>query len=1528
MNKTIRTTNLVTRLVVFICILLSTAVLNKVQAQLTGLKNIPGDYATLAAAVTDLNAQGVGAGGVTFNLLAGNPQSVPAGGYVIGGVGSAILTGAGATSATKPAIFTGNLNILTSSAALVVGNLNDGIFKLIGADWITVQGFNMQENAANLVVTPAASNNMTEWGVALLYVSQTDGSQNNTIQNNTIALNKTYANSFGVYSNVRHSSTDVITLADITDAVTGPNHSNKIYSNAINNVSFGVVFIGSAVAANMDNANDIGGPSLATANIVTNYGGLGALTAFNGFPTTIVAGAYLNDQNNFNLSFNTFSSGPLNTAVALRGILTDYAAVPIGAITNNCNSNTVSFTQAGTGTFQCITTASTAGIAANVVLNLNQNFIINNAVTGVASALTIFGVANLGAFGTVNMNSNIVRANSSTATTGGFIAVTQQGAVINTANMNNNQIGDGVAGAANFTVATTGQINPILNTMAAATATVNINNNIIRGFTVVATGQVTAVSNQAAAVGVAINIKDNQIGVAGANCYTYSAATTAAFVPIFNSNGAATALLTITGNDIRGIVNNVTGSGAHLYIQNQTFTGSVNISNNTFTNIVANTTGSITFIGNSISRVATAVTTVNNNSIVGTYNKIGGGGTILFYNSFGISPSTASETNSGNNFSNMTFPGASTVTGWRCSDGSGVAGCPKTVTNNTFNNITCGTGTVNILQSSFGITGTITGNVITNITAGAAITGFTSSAGNNTISQNTITGMSSTLGAVVGLSITGAAGSTQSVTRNKIGNLQSANAAGTVNGILVSGGITVNLVNNLIGDLRAPLTTSTVDAIRGINITSTTLLSNINVYYNTIYINAQSSGANFHTSGLFHTFNTTATTATLDMRNNIIVNNSNANGTGLTVAFRRSAATNLNNYATTSNNNLFWAGGVGTCTTRFIYHDGTAGLQLAPFKALVAPRESASVTEDPRFVSTTATAGTFLHINPAIATQIESGAATIGSVTNDFDGDVRGATPDIGADEFAGIVAVACTGTPTAGTATATTPTVCNGQSATMCLSGQSPPLDVTIQWKSSLINGGPYTDVVCANANCYSTGVLAPGTYYFVAVVTCANSGLSSTSNQVTITISANPVAAITPSAPSICAGSSVVLTASGGTGYTWSPATGLNTTTGAVVTASPAVTTTYTVTVTDANGCSATATSTVTVSPSPTVTATATPASICSGGTSQLNALACLGIPSSSYTLSSLTGQTYTPLSGGGITIVNTNAQLTPTFGDATQDDGGIVVTLPFTFTYNCNTFTQMSMSTNGWVGAGNQGTIDAANSRAPGNFFTTTIPNNTIASWFKDMGANFPLGTGSMRHGLIGTGVYAFQWDNAVGSGFTDGSAILISFQVNIYGPTSIAPGRVELIYGPTVGAIAFAASQGIEDAIGGPTHFINAINGSNTLTTMSTVWPGNGNGFRFEPVVPTYAWSPATFLNNTAIPNPIATGVTSTTTYTVTVTAANGCTGTSAVTVTTNPIITITETDMSGIASNDGIICAGSSATLTASGGTTYAWSKEP
>lgn len=56
-------------------------------------------------------------------------------------------------------------------------------------------------------------------------------------------------------------------------------------------------------------------------------------------------------------------------------------------------------------------------------------------------------------------------------------------------------------------------------------------------------------------------------------------------------------------------------------------------------------------------------------------------------------------------------------------------------------------------------------------------------------------------------------------------------------------------------------------------------------------------------------------------------------------------------------------------------------------------------------------------------------------------------------------------------------------------------------------------------------------------------------------------PVILINPSSPAVCPGDSVILTASGASSYSWSPATGLNTTSGATVVASPSAATTYTV-------------------------------------------------------------------------------------------------------------------------------------------------------------------------------------------------------------------------------------------------------------------------------------------------------------------------------------------------------------------------------
>ena len=283
----------------------------------------------------------------------------------------------------------------------------------------------------------------------------------------------------------------------------------------------------------------------------------------------------------------------------------------------------------------------------------------------------------------------------------------------------------------------------------------------------------------------------------------------------------------------------------------------------------------------------------------------------------------------------------------------------------------------------------MSGNTITNISVGAA--GSTSNA------------------VVDGILISG--GTSINVFKNKIHGITTGalGVSTIVSGIRLAAGTSNTIYNNLIGNLTAPSSAST-DAIRGINITSTTSSSTHNIFYNSIFLSG-SGGANFGGTGIFHTVSATATTSALNLRNNIVANGITPSGTGLAVAFRRSggAASNLANYASASNNNDFYAGTPGPAN--LIYTDGVSSAQtMAAYKAgvftagTIAPRDSASFSELPPFLSTVGANANFLHIDTTVATQVESGATPIGGITDDFDGQARNAsTPDVGADEFAGI---------------------------------------------------------------------------------------------------------------------------------------------------------------------------------------------------------------------------------------------------------------------------------------------------------------------------------------------------------------------------------------------------------------------------------------------------------------------------------------------------------------------------------------------
>ncbi|MGB4843201.1 MAG: T9SS type A sorting domain-containing protein, partial [Ferruginibacter sp.] len=245
-------------------------------------------------------------------------------------------------------------------------------------------------------------------------------------------------------------------------------------------------------------------------------------------------------------------------------------------------------------------------------------------------------------------------------------------------------------------------------------------------------------------------------------------------------------------------------------------------------------------------------------------------------------------------------------------------------------------------------------------------------------------------------------GTLVNVFRNKIYDIrQTANLLTAIPGVIGIHSLNptnLNIYNNFLSDLKAP-NSGQADAIRGININAFSINTSYNLYYNSIYINAASTGTNFGSSGIYHTGNATATTGRLEMIDNIIVNTSTANGTGVSTAYRRSNAT-LTNYSAASDYNLFYAG--TPSANSLIYYDGTnADQTLAAYQARVAARDANAVSLLPVFVS-----ATDLHLVPGSNCAIDGRGTPVGGIFTDIDNDTRDAiTPDIGADEFTAVYA-------------------------------------------------------------------------------------------------------------------------------------------------------------------------------------------------------------------------------------------------------------------------------------------------------------------------------------------------------------------------------------------------------------------------------------------------------------------------------------------------------------------------------------------
>jgi trimeric autotransporter adhesin len=569
---------------------------------------------------------------------------------------------------------------------------------------------------------------------------------------------------------------------------------------------------------------------------------------------------------------------------------------------------------------------------------------------------------------------------------------------------------------------------------------------------------------------------------------------------VFNSTTSAGGISLFNNNSV---TMGVSGTAAAFCINNSAVCDSISIADNILNYGSFSSTTASYMISNNTNTNKVYVARNQNSAPI---NKTGAGTFACYYNAGG--PTSGRETIIDNMFTGITVAGSSSFTGIQSNTGAGQS---KTISGNTINSITLGTGTFIGINSTYGNVSDIFQNEINTITGGGTVTGIqsggTSSVTHNTY-DNTIHTLSTSGASSVVSGIIASTATNNNLFRNRIYNLSSS-TSGTTNsvvaGITISSGTNVKVYNNYISELYTTTSAST-DAIRGINITSSTTVSTIGVYFNTIYLNASSSGANFGSSGLYHTYSSTATTAVLDMRNNIIVNNSNFNGTGLVVAFRRSAATNLGNVSSLCNNNCFYAGTPGS--SNLLFSDGTNFIDdMGDLQTHLSPRESVSFSILPLFEDL-GVSPMDLRIQTSSSTMLESGGQSVAGIPSDFEGNPRynesgyigtGTAPDVGADEFEGIPNYTCP-TPAPGNTLASINSICLGNSVTLSLEFPTAGTGVSYQWKQST-DGIIYSDVPSATSATLVTSPTAP--IYYKCEVTCQNGPETAVSSPVQITFS-----------------------------------------------------------------------------------------------------------------------------------------------------------------------------------------------------------------------------------------------------------------------------------------------------------------------------------------------------------------------------------------------------------------------------------------
>lgn len=440
-----------------------------------------------------------------------------------------------------------------------------------------------------------------------------------------------------------------------------------------------------------------------------------------------------------------------------------------------------------------------------------------------------------------------------------------------------------------------------------------------------------------------------------------------------------------------------------------------------------------------------------------------------------------------------------------------------------------------------------------------------------------------------------------------------------------------------------------------------------------------------------------------------------------------------------------------------------------------------------------------------------------------------------------------------------------------------------------------------------------AAGVYTTTLIITNARGCYDTTT--LDITVNQPPIALANPDV-TICIGDTAQLTGTGGIIQNWAASSTLSDTTIANPLAFPTSTTSYYLTVIDSNGCTGKDTVTVNVNPLPTPTANPD-RTICIGASTNLFATG--GV---SYAWSPASGlddafsrtPVATPLATTTYTVTVTDANGCSNTTTTTVNVNPLPITDIIPDQQICWGDTTGLWATGGvsyvWRPAG---TLIGPNQRTPLAFPTGTTNYIVTVTDANGCRANDT------------TLVVVNPKPTATAS---PDQAICPGESVNLS-----ATGGVSYLWSPASSLSCSTCADPVATPSATTTYSVivtNTYGCTDTTTTTVTVNPlptpvlnptrticiGESANLSVSGGV-SYAWSPAADLDDAFSANPVATPLV-TTTYSVTVTDANGCVNTGSTQVVVNPLPVTSTSPLQQI-------CSGDTASIWATGGVSYQWS---